>query len=129
MNECLWPFAQCLFFLSTLLSFQSSNKKKVLSPWNISSPRTAEIVGLPGSIRTFYISHKFKRDESSTNNSWGLEVKRHPQLLLVSMPEKLRPFVSATCSLIIFHETEFSILIANECNVQVEEIKIINLQG
>lgn len=36
-------------------------------------------------------------------------------------PGKLRALVSATCTLIIFHEPEFFILIDNKCNVQVEE--------
>lgn len=56
-------------------------------------------------------------------------MKRRPQLLLVYMPEELTAFASATCILIIFHEAGFFISIDNECNVQAEEIKIINLQG
>lgn len=42
---------------------------------------------------------------------------------------RAQTFVSAAYVLIIFHETEIFILIDNEYNVQVEEIKIINLQG
>lgn len=47
----------------------------------------------------------------------------------MSTSGKLKAFVSATCVLIIFHEFEVCILMGNDDNVQVGEIKIINLQG
>lgn len=56
-------------------------------------------------------------------------MKRSPAAFAGTRIGRAQSFVSAACVLIIFHETEFFILIDNECNVRVEEIKIINLQG
>lgn len=55
-------------------------------------------------------------------------MKRSPAALAGVHIRRAQTFLSAICVLIIFQEMEFFILIDNECNVQVEEIKIINLQ-
>lgn len=99
---------------------------------NIGSPRTVKIVGLPGSMRTHSAigTHsRAMRIHLITPEGW--KWKGHTTDVHTRRAQTFR-VVSANCSLIIFHETEFSVLISDEStswrNQGVKFAGIIKLQ-